>query len=298
MSAVPPEEDPTEAADTARLTRDLDALERLTATHRAAEAAADDAAACADPDAKDVAPTPADEADSERVQQAFVEVLDMEALHAWDRMEIENAAQFAAFVRYRDLPPSERSVRRAYQEELAARGESERDAQAGYLCQSWRLWARKYRWEARAAEWDTYQDKLNQEKWMRRRREQREMEWNIAQDLIEKARLMLKFPVSQVRHVSEDGRQITIVSPTDWKLSDIAKLVNAASRIARLSANMATSHERVSVDELDERIERELARLAAGQEGSIPRALTGPPSGAGADGGPADGAHDQDDDAL
>ena len=127
----------------------------------------------------------------------------------------------------------------------------------------WAGWSKEHEWVHRAESYDKYNDRLTQRVWQERRRVEREKEWSAATQLLEKAGQMLEFPLAAVRHeTSADGlTQITIVEPAGWKMADAAKMVETASKIARLSAGMATEILELSEDEIDRRIEGELERL-------------------------------------
>lgn len=81
-------------------------------------------------------------------------------IRPWERQPGETAKQFAAFVQYRDLPPNERTVRRAW-EIATGRGRDEtgpRRQIPGYV----REWAGQHQWGARAEAWDRHLDRQAQ----------------------------------------------------------------------------------------------------------------------------------------
>ena len=173
----------------------------------------------------------------------------------WEQQKGESARHYAAFCAFRDMHPLDRGVVAAFRETNPDEPRSRASV--------WNNWSREHDWVHRAECYDKYNDKLVQRVWQERRRVEREKEWSAATQLLEKATQMLEFPLAAVRHeTSADGMtQITIVEPAGWKMADAAKLVETASKLARLSAGMATEILELSEDEIDRRIEGELERL-------------------------------------
>ncbi|GHV38291.1 hypothetical protein AGMMS49546_08460 [Spirochaetia bacterium] len=74
---------------------------------------------------------------------------------SWERLTGESAAAFAAFCVFRDYGP-ERNIRKAVEE-------TEKDeTKRGKRYRLWRGWAAAHKWRERAADYDTYIDKLKQ----------------------------------------------------------------------------------------------------------------------------------------
>jgi hypothetical protein len=74
-------------------------------------------------------------------------------------------------------------------------------------------------------------------------------EHDLGVQMAEKAAQMLKaFTPVTVRR-EEDGKTI-ILTPTDWKARDIAAIAQAASKLARLSADMDTDRRHVTIEDL------------------------------------------------
>lgn len=108
-------------------------------------------------------------------------------------------------------------------------------------------WSTRWNWVARAGVYDNYMANLEQakreraltseaQKWAERQIEHREKAWRVSQALIEKAEMMLKFPLTRQR--TADGK--TIVEPLKWSLTDAARLLETADKTARLSAELPT----------------------------------------------------------
>lgn len=81
-----------------------------------------------------------------------------------------------------------------------------------------------------------------------RREELREQEWKYAQELLNKAKQMLVFPLATtVRSTQEDGKTIvTEYHPARWSLADVGRMLETASKLARLA--MGEETERVGVN--------------------------------------------------
>lgn len=110
-------------------------------------------------------------------------------------------------------------------------------------------WSSRWSWVDRAAAYDAHMDQIEQDaresalvtdaaKWAERQRSLKEREFTLAEALLTKAEMMLKFPL-QTQKVEKDGK-MTIINPADWSLRDAAKLLETASKVARLSAGMVT----------------------------------------------------------
>jgi hypothetical protein len=155
----------------------------------------------------------------------------------WDRQPEETAKAFNAFTVYRDLG-SLRSIRQA----------------AKALSRSSSLlndWSRKYGWVVRADAYDAairaqqaaaYEAgiRAEAERWALRSNEQRDSEWEMARALMSKAGAMLRFPLAvATTEEGEDGKIVTIVTPTRWSLKDAATMAEVAAKLARLAADMA-----------------------------------------------------------
>lgn len=106
-------------------------------------------------------------------------------------------------------------------------------------------WSQRHRWTERAAAYDAMlrtreagqreaAQAAEAETWARRRAEEAEQEWEFARALMEKARMMLRFPLQTT--TSEDGK--TVVHPARWTLRDIPALLDCAAKLARLAAGM------------------------------------------------------------
>ena len=100
-------------------------------------------------------------------------------------------------------------------------------------------WSARYAWQARIDRAKEIDDDALQREWEKRREEWKQEEWDIAASLLERAKQMLTFPVAEIVHQLDDG-SVQIVKPAKWKPADIARFAEAASKLARLAAEMAT----------------------------------------------------------
>lgn len=115
------------------------------------------------------------------------------------------------------------------------------------LPQSWRLASEKWQWQQRAEAFDEHERAQQVAEWQRRRDELREHEWKFSQELLDKARQMLVFPLAKTVRSTQDGGQtiVTEVYPAQWKLADTARILEAASKLARLAVGEET--ERIGI---------------------------------------------------
>lgn len=164
-------------------------------------------------------------------------------MNTWDRQtdadgNLEPLLWYARFEEYRLMGPG-RSLAECANRWRDEKGRKRSKDAPG----AWRRAYQQYQWKARAEAWDAVmleeQARQEAEKWAARRAEWREKEFSYAQALIEKAQLMLRaFAVA--RTVTEDGGRTIIIEPGDWRPSDIARFLDTASKLARLSTEMDT----------------------------------------------------------
>ena len=90
------------------------------------------------------------------IEQAKAEVLPFES---WERLEGESPAAFTAFCAYRDVGV-ERNIRKAVEYLLAKTGDEKNSKTVMKRCRVWRNWSNQFRWRERAADFDSYMEKL------------------------------------------------------------------------------------------------------------------------------------------
>lgn len=73
----------------------------------------------------------------------------------WERQIGETERAFAAFARYRDTPPKDRSIDKCVAAEYGARSMPK--------VAQWKKWSRDWRWQFRIAAWTDEQDRLARE---------------------------------------------------------------------------------------------------------------------------------------
>ena len=96
-------------------------------------------------------------------------------------------------------------------------------------------WSIRYDWSARADRFDALAALDAEAAWRKRREEEREEEWQAARTLFRRARNMLEFPLV-VEVEQKDGTKIE--RPTNWRMTDAARFVDLAAKLARLAARM------------------------------------------------------------
>ncbi len=126
-----------------------------------------------------------------------------------------------------------------------------------------------YKWLERAAAFDDHNNeaKLDRKRrerekqdevWLARRDEQRQQEWDIAQQFLQKVRQMLNTPLFKetiteyLDSLDPQGRiiikQVITYEPLDWSPSDMAKFFEIGSKIARLATGQETDRKKIKID--------------------------------------------------
>lgn len=164
----------------------------------------------------------------------------------WTLIEGETKKSYDAFCMYRDMG-KDRSLRKVRHQ----LGRPE-----GYT-RTLELWSRKYQWVMRVRAYDHHIESLkdavttqvvidNQTMWLRRREEVREVGYEIARQLFDKARQMLAFPITRVTREEEGqdsrGRYVNkiTIEPVKWSVRDIGRMADVANKIARLTVDLPT----------------------------------------------------------
>lgn len=132
-----------------------------------------------------------------------------------------------------------------------------------------RAWAKKWDWNGRYNAWSDFLLSLQQkaiasklkdaaESWADRRIYTGDKGYELGKKLIEKAEMMLQFdPIEKIVHRTErvvkDGEEIDLPVVTEyrankWGWRDANAVLETGIKLMRLSAEMATSHEAVSVN--------------------------------------------------
>lgn len=159
----------------------------------------------------------------------------------WERQPNEPLMWFDRFDRFR-LQGAGRNMEELWRNE-AKRSPGARPSS------SWYERSREWQWWQRAQAWDAYVRAEEQRKWEERRAKQREREWKTSQELLDRVDTMLMFPL--MRTTKTEGEHVTIIEPIGWRMSDIGRFAETASKIARLASEMATEN----VDVMDWRNE-------------------------------------------
>ena len=155
--------------------------------------------------------------------------------YLWDRQPGESAPAYEAARLYFDLG-AQRSLEQVRQKLGKSKDLMER-------------WSARWAWVDRAAAWDAMLRSrelaareaslaAEAERWAARRAAEAEREWAFAEQLMERARAMLAFPL-QTREIAEDGKTI-VVKPARWAIRDAAGMADTAAKLARLATGMET----------------------------------------------------------
>jgi hypothetical protein len=151
----------------------------------------------------------------------------MNEVNEWPRMPREPARWFSRFNRFRLAGP-----RRS----LLATYNAERDTarKGATIPGAWHEAAERWCWRQRAEGWDAAQLAAEDAAWTERRREQRESDWAVSRALLGLA-----------------AQALQVFNPTTASAGDIARLAETASKIARLSCELVTDHQRLDINPID-----------------------------------------------
>lgn len=209
-------------------------------------------------------------------------------LEAWDRLDAESAAAYAAFCYYYNLPPRDRSIRAAFQLATLDKARSRRDRQGIQISEEeaaaererinamkppgkWREWSVQHSWVKRAAAWDVEAARRLEELWIARREELRRMDWDLGDQLrsivvegLVEARGFVREHVTRIE--GTNGQPATVIVTRVFDVTDLALVAEKSSKLQRLATGEATENMQWKGTALDRLIERELARLANGGE--------------------------------
>lgn len=164
----------------------------------------------------------------------------------WDRLPAESTPAYEAARTYFEMG-ADRSL------EAVGRGLGK----SGTLLSRW---SGAHSWVERAECYDAHIRGIEQAaaekavaqeaaKWARRQSRQRERDWGMAKALRDKAAEMLRHPL--VREVTdEDG--LTVIEPARWTMRDAVAMAEAAAKLARLAAEMATDRRQVDWESMPE----------------------------------------------
>jgi hypothetical protein len=86
--------------------------------------------------------------------------------------------------------------------------------------------------------YDEYMRRREEDEWIAKRIEIRKQEFDVGQQLMNRAKQMLTLPI--IRQTKTEDGKTTIIEPADWRYPDIARVAESASKLQRLGADMAT----------------------------------------------------------
>jgi len=168
----------------------------------------------------------------------------MSEMMPWLKMNGEPNIWYERFSIFRRMGHT-RSIIGALNKELATKGEEKQGSIPG----AWSKASKRWKWKERAEAWDDHQRAVDEARWLKRRDELKQKEWELSEKLIDKAQQMLQFPLAATTREDKtvDGKvtSTTVVKPTRWTMADAARILKTASELARMSADMPTNRSEV-----------------------------------------------------
>ncbi len=161
----------------------------------------------------------------------------MAAGAVWERQPGETDKAYAAFVLYRDMHPSSRTMD-AVRETLGQR-----------TVRGLELWSSRFAWLERVKAYDAWVETIRRDERERgyrederlkfqRRRELVETEMTIVTKAMERVQQGLSGPMFRQKVVDGETGQVTIIEPTKWTFRDLAAVFVLADRRGRLALEM------------------------------------------------------------
>lgn len=183
---------------------------------------------------------------------------------AWDRLPAETDPAFAAFRAYL-LQAGKRSIEVLWQE-----GAGKVRGKRGQIApRHWYRWSSEHDWVNRAAAYDQHLFDLELETVERRKREQRELEWQIAkmglQIVLDALPTARQFMRSERRfYPGENGTPDREVITISFDVTGLSIAGNNFGKQGRLSNEQPTDHLQLSGAALDALLAREYTRIVYG----------------------------------
>ena len=181
-------------------------------------------------------------------------------MQPWDMHEEETGKAHTAFTDYLELGEG-RSLSKL----------AEMYAKSKPYVNQLKRWSRQHNWVARAAAWDAHiaaeARQRTERTLIERRVEVQEREWEMSEALLKRAEEINKLPLTQRvltdTQTSPDGKTITnyyTIEPVRANARDAARLLEGASKLARLSTGLETDRIKIET-EVQSEIETLLADL-------------------------------------
>ena len=96
---------------------------------------------------------------------------------------------------------------------------------------SWKTTAQQWKWKTRAAAWDDEQRRKSEEEYEARRRAVQNRMLGIAEQMAEKAELMLRFPITRTPYLDEKDQ--TVIEPAKWNFNTVPRLTAAIEKLTK-----------------------------------------------------------------
>jgi hypothetical protein len=145
---------------------------------------------------------------------------------SWERLPGESGLAYAAFCAFRDYGP-ERNIRKAVEGRFRkAEGHNAKvETAIAKKYRTWRNWCSAYRWRERAADYDSYADKLKQAEVRKTIEEQGERHRAVTKKMLE---------------VVE--KKLDLMNPAELTQGTVTEWVEAAIRAEREAAGLVTAN--------------------------------------------------------
>lgn len=188
----------------------------------------------------------------------------------WQRREDESAQAYAAFCAYYLLAPDERSIDSAWR--AGAKQGQNRDGKRAP--KHWGEWSSRFKWVKRAAAHDKHLAELDRQRWVERRRQLRESEWQDAEQI--RRMVMDALPEAsrfiqrkEVFTKGKDGDPDQLVITESFNIVGLMQTRSGADKLQRLATDEPTEHVQLTGSALDAYVAGQLARLANGGEAGV-----------------------------
>lgn len=186
-------------------------------------------------------------------------VTDQGEIRPWDQQPRETPSAYRAFRTYLEYGPGRTIV--------AAFRLQKRKPNAAAADGTWTKWSVLHRWVERVKLYEARVQRISEQMTdreveidaanrLKAKQTYRDRMFKMADQLVEKAEAMLKFPLEEVtRSETADGKTtIVTIAPVRWRMGDVGQIIKAAYQINELVAQMDRASQTLNLNDFLEQL--------------------------------------------